>query len=777
MGERLKYNLKQELLNANDRIMGVNDGIDKRLSLLGISALTNPAYNNSMRTNMFTSHTRQFLTLQNPHFPKVFFGAENVVGEYSDGYCQVHGRKKVYRKVVKYDKLIEKSEFMDSPVIYDLFLYDEEKDEYSVEHRKPCEDLTEIFGYDYNNEEIDKYEEGDIIEDKTILYKSTSYDESMNYRYGQNVPVMYTLSPTTFEDAAEISDDFAQEFMSSEIEVIEIKLNDNDFLLNMYGEDIKHYQTLPRLGQIADGVLAVSRRQFNNQMLFDFKNSNLSNIIDGDSIYHCSTGSRVLDYTIFCNNPDMPDTTFNRDILTYLKHQKKYWKEIHDTCKKIRKSGSKYTKEINYLYKRSKEMLDDENSKWKDGDSEFGNVTIWALVERKVGCQPGQKLTPRYGNKSVVSVITPKEQMPYYYDENGNKVHAKVLLNLLAIINRTTAYPLFELALTFIENKCARKLRTLKTRKEQEDLFFEVVSDFDPDFGKETIQIYQKLSEPEKDDYMDCVVNGSDLYDNGIFLRDIPFQEKEPIFYRILRIYQKYDWLKPDHCYIQKWGREIPILNTYRISEMYFIKLKQTSIKGFSARSMGAINSKGLPERSYKSKSHLEKNSSTPIRFGEFEMLNMSIGQETDDHAVFQALYRTSVKGRQDLAKIAMDPEKNDGDIDDSYDSRTAEIFSVILMSLSLGLKFTDDEKKIKNYDKYNMGSHTINGKSYICSDFTAMMLERVFDTEKGILKDQSVMDLNELRDGVRDLLISTPHLMGTKDDNEIDEILNLYYE
>ena len=473
----------------------------------------------------------------------------------------------------------------------------------------------------------------------------------------------------------------------------------------------------------------------------------------------------------------MPDTTFNRDILTYLKHQKKYWKEIHDTCKKIRKSGSKYTKEINYLYKRSKEMLDDENSKWKDGDSEFGNVTIWALVERKVGCQPGQKLTPRYGNKSVVSVITPKEQMPYYYDENGNKVHAKVLLNLLAIINRTTAYPLFELALTFIENKCARKLRTLKTRKEQEDLFFEVVSDFDPDFGKETIQIYQKLSEPEKDDYMDCVVNGSDLYDNGIFLRDIPFQEKEPIFYRILRIYQKYDWLKPDHCYIQKWGREIPILNTYRISEMYFIKLKQTSIKGFSARSMGAINSKGLPERSYKSKSHLEKNSSTPIRFGEFEMLNMSIGQETDDHAVFQALYRTSVKGRQDLAKIAMDPEKNDGDIDDSYDSRTAEIFSVILMSLSLGLKFTDDDKKIKNYDKYNMGSHTINGKSYICSDFTAMMLERVFDTEKGILKNQSVMDLNELRDSVHDLLISTPHLMGTKDENEIDEILNLYYE
>lgn len=775
MGERQKYNLKQELLKANDRIMGLTDGDDKRLSLLGISALTKPEYNNSMRTNMFTSHSRQFLTLIHPHFPKVYFGAENVVGEYSDGYREVKGDKVVYKKIVKYGDLIRQSEYIDEPTIYELFLYDEEKDEYSVEHRKPNEDLTEVFGFDYNNEEIDKYEEGDTIKDKTILYRSTSYDENMNYRYGQNVPVMYTLSPTTFEDAAEVSDDFAEEFMSSEIETIEISLNDNDFLLNMFGKDVKHYQSLPRLGQSVNGILAVSRRLFNNQILYDFKNSNLSRIIDGDSVYHCS-GGRVLDYTIYCNNPDMPKTTFNQDILEYLKHQKKYWKEIHDTCKKIMKSGSRYTREINYLYKRSKEMLDDENSKWKEGDSEFSNVTIHVLVERHVGCQPGQKLTPRYGNKSVISVITPREKMPYYYDEQGNKVHAKVLLNLLAIINRTTAYPLFEMALTYIENKLSRKLKQLKTRKEQEDLFFEVLNDFDPDYCKETARIYNMLSEKEKDEYMKFTINGDEYYSNGIFLRDIPFHEKRPIFYRIKDIYQKYDWLKEDQCYIQKWGREIPILNRYHISEMYFIKLKQTSIKGFSARSMGAVNSKGLPERSYKSKSHLEKNSSTPIRFGEFEGLNISIGLETDDYAVFQALYRTSIKGRQDLARIAMDPTKDYGDIDDTYDSRTAEIFNVILMSLSLGLEFVSEENELKYYDKDNMSSHVINGKAYLCSDFTAMMLERVFDTESGILSGNSIMDLNELKDQVRDTLLSTPHLIGTKDPDEIEKVMNLYY-
>ena len=775
MGERQKYNLKQELLKKNDRILGVEDGIDRRLSLMGISALTNPAYNNSMRTNMWTSHSRQFLTLINPHFPKVYFGAENTVGKYSNGYREIKGNKKVYKKIVKFEKLIEESDYLDAPQIYELFLYDEEQDLYSVEHRKPCEDLTELFGYDYNNDLIDSLDEGDEISDGTVLYKSTSYDEDMNYRFGQNVRVMYTLDPSTFEDAAKMTDEFANKFVSPEIETIEIGLNDNDFLLNMFGDSIENYQSLPKLGQKIDGILAVSRRLFNNQIIFDFKNKNLSRIMDGDNIYYDS--GVVLDYTIYCNNPDIQNNTFNKDILRYLKHQKQYWKEINKTCKTIMKSGSKYTREIDYLYKRSKEMLDDENSRWKEGDSEFSNVIIQVLVERHVGCQPGQKLTPRYGNKSVISEIVPKEEMPYYYDENGEKVHADVLLNLLAIINRTTAYPLFELALTFIEDKCARYLRTLKTRKEQEAIFFELLNDFDPAYALETRNIYNKLSIKEKNEYMKFVVHGDSLYSNGIFLRDIPFYEETPIFYRIMNIYKKYEWLKEDRVYIHKWGREIPILNRYRISEMYFVKLKQTSLKNFSARSMGAVNSKGLPERSYKSRSRLEKHSTTPIRFGEYETLNFSIGQETDDHALFHALYRTSIKGRQDLAKIIMDPNKNEGDISDTYDSRTAEIFSVIFLSLSFGLEFSDEDHDLTHHSKDNMNTHIINGKAYYCSDFTAMMLERAKEVSDSIFKENPIMDLNEMKDMVRDKLLSASYVVGTNDESEIDEIVNMYYE
>ena len=45
------------------------------------------------------------------------------------------------------------------------------------------------------------------------------------------------------------------------------------------------------------------------------------------------------------------------------------------------------------------------------------------------------------------------------------------------------------------------------------------------------------------------------------------------------------------------------------------MKLKQSDRRGFSARSTGAIDTKSLPTRSFKSRSHLERVSSSCIRF------------------------------------------------------------------------------------------------------------------------------------------------------------------
>ena len=378
MGEVQKYSLKEEL-ESRDKIY------QNSPALLGMTVLSYPAYINSMRSTMFTSHLKQFLTLENPEFPLVFTNAEKLVGEHSGGYKRVKNKCKVYRKIVKFEDILE------NPNTYKLFIFDEGKQRFDVITRKDVEDLTENFGFEYNNEVIDSLEEGDVIDKDTVLYKSTSYDDDMKYAYGKNITTMYTLDPYTSEDAAIVSRSLSKELTSIETEVFSIGLNDNDFLVNLFG-DKHNYQPLPEVGQKVGGMIAALRRQYNNQLLYDFKRDSLNKIYERDIIYYIGDDNEVLDYTIYSNNEEIVDNTFNRQINKYLKSQNKYYEEIYNTCKEIINSGYKYSGDIDYLYKRSKEMLD-KDKKWKEGDSAFSNMVIEITVKKVVPLAKGQKIT------------------------------------------------------------------------------------------------------------------------------------------------------------------------------------------------------------------------------------------------------------------------------------------------------------------------------------------------------------------------------------------------
>ena len=100
MPEIKKYSTKDELLAADKKY-------DHKTSVVGKSALTFPGYINSTRTQMFTSHLNQFLDVLTPEFPYMFTGAENVVGKHSTGYKEVKHDSIVYRKIMKFDDIIE----------------------------------------------------------------------------------------------------------------------------------------------------------------------------------------------------------------------------------------------------------------------------------------------------------------------------------------------------------------------------------------------------------------------------------------------------------------------------------------------------------------------------------------------------------------------------------------------------------------------------------------------------------------------------------------------
>lgn len=193
------------------------------------------------------------------------------------------------------------------------------------------------------------------------------------------------------------------------------------------------------------------------------------------------------------------------------------------------------------------------------------------------------------------------------------------------------------------------------------------------------------------------------------------------------------------------------------------MKLKQSDRRGFIARSTGAIDTKGLPTKSYKSRSHLEQYSGNAIRFGEFETLNFSIGILPEDIALFNAMYRTSIKGRRDLVNLLF--QSSDGEsvhkIDKSYTSRVAEIFNVILKSLSVGLDFVDEDNLIYPLDDTEMKTHELDGVQYLCTDYEFFLMQRRHDIKEEILEQNPIISTEELEKRIDEELKARDYIMG----------------
>ena len=82
-------------------------------------------------------------------------------------------------------------------------------------------------------------------------------------------------------------------------------------------------------------------------------------------------------------------------------------------------------------------------------------IKVYLAVKRKI--QPGDKLAGRHGNKGVISVIMPVEDMPY--DENGEPVD--VVLNPLGVPSRMNVGQLLEVHLGWASKELGKKISEL----------------------------------------------------------------------------------------------------------------------------------------------------------------------------------------------------------------------------------------------------------------------------------------------------------------------------
>ena len=450
--------LKELLAVKEHELKGTND-------MFSMSLLTFPGYVSSSRGVMYTSHLKHMVTINQPEVPNVFTHYENMLGKLSSGYKKANADLKVHAKVSKFNHIPNHK--------YVIFTYDEEKDLYDIVEKKNYENLTEKFGYAYNNDVLDTKEVGSEISKGEVLYKTNSYDEYMNYGFGRNVKFIFTLDNDTIEDAISCSDRLAKDFSFTETDTIKTTLNDNDILGNLYGDNV-NYKAFPDIGEpIKRRIICNKKRIFNNQILFDLKMSNLRKVNFGSDTPFYSDGT-LVDIDIYCNKSidEIVETPFNRQLLFYLREQTRYYEEINKICTDIINSGSNYSKDINYMFKRTSDILNPDY-KWRDEDNIFSNMIIEFTTANIVPLEIGSKITGRYGNKGVISVIKPLEEMPFTINEKGEKEYIDMCVNLAGVPNRTNFAQLFESSIT---HQCKQIVDKFKfedlSLKEKEEIFF-----------------------------------------------------------------------------------------------------------------------------------------------------------------------------------------------------------------------------------------------------------------------------------------------------------------
>ncbi len=91
------------------------------------------------------------------------------------------------------------------------------------------------------------------------------------------------------------------------------------------------------------------------------------------------------------------------------------------------------------------------------------SVKVYVAIKRKL--QPGDKMSGRHGNKGVVSVVLPVEDMPYL--EDGTPVD--IVLNPLGIANRMNIGQILEVHLGMASRLLGQKLNTMLEEKNAKD--------------------------------------------------------------------------------------------------------------------------------------------------------------------------------------------------------------------------------------------------------------------------------------------------------------------
>lgn len=631
----------------------------------------------AQRKIMFAQHLNQHLNLIHGEVPLVSTGFEDEFAKYSSSYRVTDHEYTVVKKIDKFSKYPGRH--------YYAILRNTDTGELSMIERVEYAHTTEAFGYLFNTAGIDSYPEGTVIPEGEILEQSAAYDEFGGHCDGINLLSAYMAIDDTMEDSIVISESAAKKLASPTVKTVSIIINDNDMLLDLYGDGVT-YKTFPDIGEhVQDGIICAIRREKKEESLFTQTRSRLKEIMMSDD--KVTMDGTLIDINVYCNNPDaLQQSYYNSQIRDYYNDNIRFCREVVAVVDSFPSNPKSI--ELQQLYYNSKRILEGVQF---IKDKPFSNICIELTTYEENEFSVGDKLSNRYGGKGVVSKILPDDQMPIL--DNGDRI--ELIFNSSTCVNRLNPSQLFETSLTHVGNRIIDMLKThVLDVNEQIEMYEHYLKAVNPEQGA---YVANYLEAMEEADAIELI--GSLITDHGIRVSMNPISNSLTID-DIAALYDEFPWAKPYTLMvpIKDSNGNIRFVDSRRpiiAGRQYIYRLKQYAEEKFSVTSLSATNIKNENSRSKANKTYRCLYTKTPIRFGEMESGDlMHLGAEFV--VINLMLYSTSPNARRLTESLLTgDPYNIDIRLDSNSKSRNVEILNAYLKTMGLRLVFIKRKKKI----------------------------------------------------------------------------------
>lgn len=635
--------------------------------------------NSGSRALMNSVHVEHLMVPNYGEVPIVQTGYETEFGRNSSSHVVNDSDYVVLHKINKFEGKNDH---------YYLIVQDIHTGVYDIIERISYNYNTESYGYLWNNDRIDKLKIGDRINRGDILKTSIGFDEYGNKMNGVNLVTLYLSCAQNMEDSIIISESARKKLETSLVKNTPITINDNDILLNLYGNETI-YKTFPDIGEeIQNGIFCSIRRMENENILYSISQQNLRDIMLSDR--NILMEGKVADINVYCNNPEaLGDSHYNAQLFYYYNQNLRFCKEINDIVGPLAMT-CQLSYRLKKFYGRCRDII---AGKQFFKEKVFNHVIMEVTVIQNLPMEPGDKMADRYGGKGVVSMILPDELMPIL--ETGRRV--EIIKNQSTCINRENIGQLHEQSLSFIGMRIIDHFKLgYMTYPEMAQMWYKFVSMVDKNQANALYGCFDFY-----DEYESRIMVESIIEDDAIILSTEPFTTCINID-TIAKIYDEFDFIKQYKVKMPMKDsngniRMVPALRRMVVSKIYHLRLKQYAEEKFSVTSLSATNLKNLNTRSKANKMYEAKFTKTPIMFGFMEsgdMLHMGA-----QYVVMNLmLYSSSPQGRRLVEQLLTgDPYNINIKLDHYSKNRNAEIINALMETMGVELTFRKIPKKKKD--------------------------------------------------------------------------------